>query len=90
VLKCESFRCVPGILPLCGLAVLAGFSGVSSITGPEIKAPPVEQKIQIMEAIWEDFRDRFDTWDIPEEQRALLGQRRARVPKVRQPSSGYS
>jgi putative addiction module component (TIGR02574 family) len=49
------------------------------MTGPEIKALPIEQKIQIMEAIWEDFRDRFDRWDIPEEQRALLDQRRARV-----------
>jgi hypothetical protein len=50
-----------------------------SMTGPEIKALPIEQKMQIMEAIWEDFRDRFEQWDIPEEQRTLLDQRRARV-----------
>ena len=44
-----------------------------------MKALPVEQKIQIMEAIWEDFRDRFDQMAVTEELRALLDQRRARV-----------
>lgn len=49
------------------------------MTGQDVKALPVEQKIQIMEAIWEDFRDRFDRMAVPEEQQALLDQRRARV-----------
>jgi putative addiction module component (TIGR02574 family) len=49
------------------------------MTGQDVKALPVAQKIQIMEAIWEDFRDRFDRMTVPEEQRALLDQRRARV-----------
>jgi putative addiction module component (TIGR02574 family) len=49
------------------------------MTGQDVKALPVEQKIQIMEAIWEDFRDRFDRMNVPEEQKALLDQRRARV-----------
>ncbi|HOW68934.1 MAG TPA: addiction module protein [Candidatus Paceibacterota bacterium] len=49
------------------------------MTTQEIKALPVDQKIRIMEAIWEDFRDRFDRMEIPQEQKDLLDQRRARV-----------
>lgn len=45
----------------------------------EVKALPVEEKLQIMEAIWEDFRDRFDRLPISEDQRRLLERRRARV-----------
>ena len=49
------------------------------MTGQEIKSLPVDQKLQIMEAIWEDFRDRFDQMDIPQEQKDLMDHRRARV-----------
>ena len=49
------------------------------MTGQEIKELPVQQKLQIMEAIWEDFRDRFDRLNVPQEQKDLLDQRRARV-----------
>lgn len=49
------------------------------MTGQEVKALPLEQKIQIMEAIWEDFRDRFERMAVPEELKALLDRRRARV-----------
>jgi putative addiction module component (TIGR02574 family) len=49
------------------------------MTEHDVKALPIEQKIQIMEAIWEDFRDRFDRMAVPDELRALLDQRRARV-----------
>ncbi len=49
------------------------------MTAEEVKALPIEQKLQIMEAIWEDFRDRFDRADIPQEQKDLLNRRRARV-----------
>lgn len=49
------------------------------MTGQDVKALPVEQKIQIMEAIWEDFRDRFERMAISEELKALLDRRRARV-----------
>jgi putative addiction module component (TIGR02574 family) len=49
------------------------------MTGQDVKALPVEQKIQIMEAIWEDFRDRFDRSNVPQQQKDLLDQRRARV-----------
>ena len=51
----------------------------SVMTGQEIKELPVQQKLQIMEAIWEDFRDRFDRLNVPQEQKDLLDQRRARV-----------
>ena len=51
------------------------------MTGEEVKALPVDQKLQLMEAIWEDFRDRFDQLDVPQQQRDLLDQRRARVRK---------
>ena len=49
------------------------------MTAEEIKALPVDQKIRIMEVIWEDFRDRFDRMEIPQEQKELLDQRRERV-----------
>ena len=49
------------------------------MTGEEIKALPVDQKLQIMEAIWEDFRERFNRLDVPQQQKDLLDQRRARV-----------
>ena len=45
----------------------------------DVKALPVERKIQIMEAIWEDFRDRFERLDVPQQQKDLLDHRRARV-----------
>jgi hypothetical protein len=40
---------------------------------------PIDRKIQIMEAIWEDFRDRFDRLEVSQEQKDLLDRRRARV-----------
>jgi len=49
------------------------------MTAEEVKSLPVDQKIRIMEAIWEDFRDRFDRMEIPQEQKGLLDERRARV-----------
>ena len=49
------------------------------MTTEEVKALPVEEKIRMMEAIWEDFRERFDRMEIPQEQKDLLDQRRARV-----------
>ncbi|MCL5742632.1 MAG: addiction module protein [Acidobacteria bacterium] len=49
------------------------------MTEQDVKALPVEQKLQIMEAIWEDFRARFDRLDVPQAQKELLDRRRARV-----------
>jgi hypothetical protein len=49
------------------------------MTVEEIKALPMAQKHQIMEAIWEDLRDRFEQADLPQRLQDLLDQRRARV-----------
>ncbi len=45
----------------------------------EIKALPMAEKIQIMEALWEEFRSKFDESDISIEMKSLLDQRRQRV-----------
>jgi len=49
------------------------------MTVRDIKDLPVQEKLQIMEAIWEDFRDRFDRMEVPRQQKDLLDRRRARV-----------
>ncbi len=49
------------------------------MTAEDVKALPIERKIQIMEAIWEDFRDRFDRWELSQQHKELLDRRRARV-----------
>jgi len=49
------------------------------MTAEDVKALPIDRKIQIMEAIWEDFRDRFERLDVPQHQKDLLDHRRARV-----------
>ena len=45
----------------------------------DVKALSVEEKVQIMEAIWADFRDRFDQMEMPQDQKDLLDDRRVRV-----------
>ncbi len=49
------------------------------MTVTEVKTLPVAQKIQIMEAIWEDLRARFEQAELPPQLKGLLDQRRARV-----------
>lgn len=49
------------------------------MTAEEIRTLPMAQKIQIMEAIWEDLRDRFEQSELPQQLKNLLDQRRARV-----------
>ena len=49
------------------------------MTGQDVKSLSVDQKLEIMEAIWEGFRDRFDRMDVPQKQKDLLDRRRARV-----------
>ncbi len=49
------------------------------MTAEDVRALPVERKIQIMEAIWEDFRERFERSEISPQQKQLLDRRRARV-----------
>ena len=50
-----------------------------NMTAEDVKALPIERKIQIMEAIWEDLRSRFDRLDVSQEQKNLLNSRRGRV-----------
>jgi putative addiction module component (TIGR02574 family) len=45
----------------------------------DVKSLPIERKIQIMEALWEDFRDRFERSELSTQQKDLLDRRRARV-----------
>jgi putative addiction module component (TIGR02574 family) len=49
------------------------------MTAEDVKSLPVERKIQIMEALWEDFRDRFERSEPSQQQKDLLDGRRARV-----------
>jgi hypothetical protein len=51
------------------------------MTAQEIRTLPTEEKFQIMETIWEDFRDRFDAAEISPALRDLLRERRARVDR---------
>jgi putative addiction module component (TIGR02574 family) len=45
----------------------------------EIKRLPTGEKIQIMEAIWDDFRDRFDSFELSPTDKAVLDERRERA-----------
>jgi putative addiction module component (TIGR02574 family) len=49
------------------------------VTAEDIKTLPIERKLQILEAIWEDFRVRFEQSEISQRQKDLLDERRARV-----------
>ena len=49
------------------------------MTAEDVKAMPISQKLQIMEAIWVDLRDRFDRLELSPELQELLDRRRARV-----------
>jgi putative addiction module component (TIGR02574 family) len=49
------------------------------MTAEEVRTLPLAQKMQIMEAIWEDLRDRFEQTELPQRLKDLLDQRRARV-----------
>ena len=49
------------------------------MTSEELKAMPISEKLQIMEALWMDLRDRFERLEVPPQLRELLDHRRARV-----------
>ena len=49
------------------------------MTSEEIRVLPIEEKCQIMEVIWEDFRERFEKGDLSPEHKALLDARRTRA-----------
>lgn len=54
---------------------------VQAMSLTEIKNLPIGDKLQIMEAIWEDLRSRFDRLDISPEMASELDDRRARVER---------
>lgn len=49
------------------------------MTANEVRQLPTAEKLQIMEAIWDDMRDRFDKTEVSPDIKALLDERRARV-----------
>jgi len=49
------------------------------MTVDEVKALPLDRKILLMEALWEDLQERFLHADVPQSHRDLLDQRRERV-----------
>ena len=63
------------------LALRQGCAYFPGMTVQEIKLLPVGQKLAIMEAIWDDLRERFETVDLSPEQKALLDSRRERVKR---------
>jgi len=51
----------------------------SDVNAADVKALSLEEKLQMMEALWDDLRERFEQTEISPEQKALLDHRRARV-----------
>lgn len=49
------------------------------MTAQEVRTLPTEEKFQIMETLWDDMRERFETAEISRQLRDLLRDRRARV-----------
>ena len=49
------------------------------MTAQAVNAMSMSEKLQIMEAIWEDLRERFEHLKLSPECEELLDQRRARV-----------
>ena len=53
------------------------------MTAEDVIALPIDRKIDIKEAIWADFRDRFDRMDVSPQQKDLLDRRRASPRRLR-------
>ena len=49
------------------------------MTGADLAKLSLREKLQLMEAIWEDLRGRVDAMRVPEEHREILDERRSRV-----------
>jgi len=49
------------------------------MTVADIAKLSLREKLQLMEAIWEDLRSRVDSLEVPEEHRRILDERRARI-----------
>lgn len=53
------------------------------MTADEVRTLPTEEKFLIMEAIWEDLKERFEKSEISPQLRDLLRDRRERVANGR-------
>ena len=51
----------------------------SSMSVSEVLQLPLRERLQIMEAMWEDLRKRADSFDIHQDHKDLLDGRRARI-----------
>ena len=49
------------------------------MTVADIAKLSLREKLQIMEAIWEDLRGRVNAMDVPDEHRRILDERSARI-----------
>ncbi|MFT5123254.1 MAG: putative addiction module component (TIGR02574 family) [Candidatus Omnitrophota bacterium] len=49
------------------------------MTSEELKQLPIEDKMHMMEILWDDLRERFDQGELPEAHKVLLDQRRKQV-----------
>ena len=49
------------------------------MSADEIKALTAQEKLQIMEVIWEEFRERFEAIEVSESEKRMLDERRARA-----------
>ncbi len=49
------------------------------MTAAEIKSLSVAEKMCLMEALWEDFRERIEQSEIPQRHKEILDARRERV-----------
>ena len=54
-------------------------ANLAIVTAQEIKQLPAEEKIRIMEVIWDDLRERFEGSELSQALKDLLDSRRARV-----------
>lgn len=49
------------------------------MTIAEVKAMSIGQKVRIMETLWQDMQEHFESMPIPDDVKKLLDARRARV-----------
>ncbi len=51
----------------------------AAMTTDDLRTLPLAEKFQLMDALWQELRERFDRMDLTESQKALLNRRRAAV-----------
>ena len=51
------------------------------MTVSELRMLPLAEKLQLMEALWQDLRERFEGLSLSESQKALLDGRRAAIER---------